>query len=286
MTFNFLHLTIQEYLAANYIITDLKPDEELHLLHKHFWSDLHANMFSIYVTLNKGQRSSFKKFLSVGNMAISNKFLLKQSQCFRLFRCFHDALDYQMCKSIEKAKIFDEKEIKLARSRLSATDLECVSLFLTSSSHKQWVLFNLHNCFIEDRGLCIIYKYVINSNVTITKLWLDDNGLTRLSSRIISDIVLSCKVEVLWINGNKTIGETEDIYTMLTHPSSMLTELEMNETSLSSIAAKALFTAVKYTKRLKELYISDNAITEAAAEDITKALATNKSLIRLEMTHL
>jgi len=100
---------------------------------------------------------------------------------------------------------------------------------------------------------------------------------------LIGDIVLICKVKELVINDNHTIGESEGLYTMLTHPSSMLTVLDMNNASLSSIAARTLFTAVKDTNKLKELYISHNAITDDVAEDITTLLATNKSLLRLWM---
>ena len=77
MTFNFLHLTIQEYLAAHYIITYFSPDEELCLLQNKFWSDVHANMFTIYVALTKGQRSAFKQFLCGGNdeINIADEFL-------------------------------------------------------------------------------------------------------------------------------------------------------------------------------------------------------------------
>jgi len=286
MTFNFLHLIIQEYLAANYIISDLRPDEELRLLREQFWSDLHANMFSIYVTLSKGQRSSFKKFLSGGDdkIAISSEFLLDQLKCFRLFRCFHDALDYRLCKAIEEAEIFNKKQIYLGHTSLSANDLECVSLFLTSSSHKQWVELNLYGCFIQDRGLHIIHKHLHHSDVTINKLWLSNNGLTISSSSLISDIVLNCKAEELMISDNHTIGESGELYTMLTHPSSMLTELYIYNTSLSSIAARALFTAVKDTNKLKELNISHNAITDDVAEDTTTLLATNKSLVELWMS--
>ncbi|XP_065885602.1 protein NLRC3-like isoform X1 [Dysidea avara] len=285
-TFNFLHLTIQEYLAANYIITDLRQEEEFRLLREQFWSDLHANMFFIYVTLTKGQRSSFKQFLSGGNnkIAISSEFLDDQLKCLRLYRCFKEAGDDRMCKSIEEAEIFNNKEINLSSSRLSATDLECVSLFLTSSSHKQWVKLNLMLCYIQDRGLHTIHKYLKNCDVIINNLWLIDNGLTSSSSSFISDIVLSCKVEVLWISYNHTIGESEELYTMLTHPSSMLTILYMSYTSLSSIAARTLFTAVKDTNKLKELSISHNAITDDVAEDIATSLATNKSLVKLRMS--
>ena len=284
-TFNFLHLTIQEYLAANYIITDLRQDEEFRLLREQFWSNLHANMFFIYVTLTKGQRYSFKQFLSGGNnkIAISSEFLDDQLKCLRLYRCFKEAGDDRMCKSIEEAEIFNNKVINLSGTSLSATDLECVSLFLTSSSHKQWVELNLISCYIQDRGLHTIHKYLKNCDVIINTLWLINNGLTSSSSSFISDIVLSCKVEVLLISRNYTIGESEELYNMLTHPSSMLKILDMDNTSLSSIAVRTLFTAVKDTNKLKELSISLNNITDDVVEDIATSLATNKSLVKLWM---
>ncbi|XP_065886389.1 protein NLRC5-like [Dysidea avara] len=285
-TFNFLHLTIQEYLAANYIITDLRQDEEFRLLREQFWSDLHANMFSIYVTLTKGQRSSFKQFLSGGDdkIAISSEFLNNQLKCLRLYRCFKEAGDDRMCKSIEEAEIFNNKVMNLSGTSLSATDLECVSLFLTSSSHKQWVDLNLINRYIQDRGLHTIHKYLKNCDVIINNLWLIDNGLTS-SSSFISDIVLRCKVEGLSISDNHTTGESKELYTMLTHPSSMLKILDMDNTSLSSIAARTLFTAVKDTNKLKVLNISYNNITDDVVEDIATSLATNKSLVKLWMRY-
>ena len=285
MTFNFLHLTIQEYLAAHYIITDLQPDEEFCLLREQFWSDLHTNMFTIYIMLTKGQQLSFKKFLSGGddNIAISNEFLRDQLKSIRLFFYFQEARDNQICQSIEEAAIFNKKEINFAGIILSAVDLVCVSLFLTSSSHKHWAELNLHSCYIHDRGLHIIHKYLNHSDVTITKLWLNNNCLTSSSSSFISDIILNCKVEELWISGNSAIGESGELYAMLTHRSSMLKTLYMTHTPLSSIEVQTLFTAVKDANKLKMLYINHNHITDDVADDITEALTINKSLVRLEM---
>ena len=191
-------------------------------------------MFFIYVALTKGQRCSLKTFLCGGDNknAISSKFLDNQLKCLHLYRCFKEAGDDKMCKFIEEAEIFNEKEIDLSLTSLSATDLECVSLFLTSSSHKQWAWLNLDNCYILDHGLHIIHKYLHSSDITITKLWLDYNGLTRSSSSFLKDIILSCKVERVGLNGNNTIGESEKLYTMLTNPSSKLTVLAMDRTSL------------------------------------------------------
>jgi len=102
ITFNFLHFSIQEYLAAHYITT-LPADKELRIIIEKFWSNIHFNMFSIYIALTKGQRPSFKHFLSGGNktIIISNKFLNNQLLCFHLYRCFYEAGDVDICKIIE-----------------------------------------------------------------------------------------------------------------------------------------------------------------------------------------
>ena len=69
-TFNFLHFSIQEYLAAHHI-ANLPADEELRIIEDKFWSKIHFNMFSLYISLTKGQRPCFKHFLCGGNKAIT-----------------------------------------------------------------------------------------------------------------------------------------------------------------------------------------------------------------------
>ena len=226
MTLNFIHFTIQEFLAAHYI-AHLPPNEELKVIEDNFWSDIHYNMFTIYISLTKGQRSSFKTFLSGGNeaIAIADKFLKHQLTCLRLYKCFNEAEDYKMCQTIERAKIFKSKVINLQYTTLTASDMECISLFLTSSFNKEWKMLNLSNCHIQDKGLNILYRGLRHSNdVTIDKLWLQRNGLTSKSSSLISELTVKCKVKILVIAGNRTIGEDQQLYSMLTNPS---TELEL-----------------------------------------------------------
>ena len=282
MTFNFLHISIQEYLAAHYIITYLSPDEELDLLQSKFWSDVHTNMFTIYVSLTKGQRSAFKQFLCGGSdkITIADEFLRSELKCFHLFHCFHEASDKTMC---EGAAIFNNKKINLDHIKLSTGDIQSLCLFLASSFHKQWEEVSLCDCYIQDHGLHIIHKNLNNSGITITQLSLNHNGLTQTSSSFISNIVLSCKVEIVMISDNPTIGDNEELYTMLSHPSSAMYYLDMNNVVLSSTACRALFAAVTETTKLRYLYISSNNITVDAADDIPNALAVNKSLHILQM---
>ena len=286
-TINFLHFSIQEYLAAHHI-ANLPADEELKIIEEKFWSDIHFNMFSIYVSLTKGQRPSFKHFLCGGNkaIAISDEFLNNRLQCLRLYRCFHEAGDVDICKTIERSVTFSDKEINLRNTRLTASDVECVTVFLTSSFHKEWVELDLYGCYIQDHGLHILHRGLLHCRkITIDQLQLDYNGLTTQSSSLISDITVTCEVKMLWITGNDTIGENEQLYSILSNPSTMLEELNMRNTKLSSRAAIALFTALKDNNKLKVLYITYNAITDDACAAITTALERNSCLVTLYMYH-
>ena len=240
------------------------------------------------MSLTKGQQSSFKHFLCCGNkaIAISDRFLNNQLQCFHLYHCFHEAGDDDICKTIERSVTFRNKQIDLPSTTLTASNVESVTVFLTSSSHKDWVGLDLTNCYIQDHGLHVLHRALPHCNdIIITTLELSDNGLTTHSSSMISDITLSCKVKELRLRGNYIIGEDEQLYSILTNPSTMLEILSMPYTHLSSRAAITLFNTLKDNNKLKVLNISHNDVTDDASDAITTALEKNSCLVRLIMDH-
>ena len=287
MTLHFIHFTIQEFLAAHYI-SHLPPNEELKMIEANFWNHVYFNMFSVYISLTKGQRPSFKQFLCGGNKAItiSPKFLIDQLKCLRLYRIFNEAGDYAMCYTIEQAEIFCNKIISLEGTTLLSNDMECLTLFLTSSSNKVWKRLNLYNCHIQDKGLNILPSLLHHdSDIKINQLWLSYNGLTIQSSSLISELSLKCRVMELWITGNNIVGENHQLYYMLTDPITTLEELYMWRTQLSSRGAIHLFTALKDNNILKVLYIDGNNITDDACDVITTALEKNSCLVTLRMSN-
>ena len=295
ITFNFLHLYIQEFLAAHYITT-LPPRNELRILQETFWSNVYSNMFAIYVTNTKGQRPSFKRFikpslqqrfnqfLSRREVAISNRLLTNQLKCFYLFQCFFEAGDHNIFTSIENAKIFDNATINLEGVRLSPSDVLSMTFFLTHSSHRHWEWLNLYGSFIQDFGLLrILYRGLANCNITIASLWLIDNGLTKASSSAVQDMVIRYKVKELRIDNNPTICENDGFFSILSHPSSVLQRLDMFSVKLSSTEAVKLFTALSENKQLRRLSISNNNITDEAGDSIIAAMKENTSLVELQM---
>ena len=301
LSFNFIHLSIQEFLAAHHVTT-LPPSKELSILQKNFWNNpVYFNMFDIYVALTNGQRPSFKRFLQQpsfmekfkklftgreeGPVGISKQLLNDKIKCLRMYYCFQEAGDVTMCKSIEDATQLDKQQINLSYTRLSPSDLECLTIFLTCSSHKEWKELKLYSCHIQDHGLQILQHGLRSSDVTITELDLRFNDLTAVSSSAISDLTISCRVKTLWISYNKTVGEDDRLYRIITDDSSMLEVLIMNDVNLSSSGAIKLFTALSEAKKLRELWINYNNITDEACDVIIMAMKKNISLVKLYMNN-
>ena len=285
MTLNFLHFTLQEFLAAHYI-SHLSQNEELTVIKERFWDHVYFDMFSIYISLTKGQRPALKEFLSDGNetITISHKFLSDPLKCLRLYYCFNEAGNHALCNTIEQAETFHKKTIMLGFITLTASDIECLSLFLTSSFSKQWSQLVLLNCYIQDKELNILHHRLCHSSiVTISKFWFESNGLTAKSSYLISEFAINCKVKLLGINGNHTIGEHQQLYYMLISPSSVLEELHMVNTKLSSKGAIYLFEALKNNNTLKELHLAHNEINDDACDAMSAVLERNGCLVRMSI---
>ena len=272
-TFNFLHLSLQEFLAANYITT-LTPDEELSILEEYFWRGSHSNMFTIYLSLTKGQRSSFRRFLSGGDNTITiySKFLDDQLKSIHLYRCFNEVSgDDHVCRTIERK--FSNGTIDL-RTTLSTNDIENISIFLTCSNIKQWKRLNLGLCYIRDAGLRILHR-ILQSPIIIEELELAHNGLSSPSDGCLTDIVINCGVKVLSISSNKAIGQTEEFFPMiLSSPS--LESLSIADINLVAIM---IFTPLKEKKtKLKELIMADNDITDDDCNIIAETVQVNSTL--------
>ena len=296
LSFNFIHLSIQEFLAAHHVTT-LPPSKELSILQKNFWNNpVYFNMFDIYVALTNGQRPSFKRFLQPSLMekfkklftgrddsvGVSKQLLNDKMKCLRMYYCFQEAGDVTMCKSIEDATQLDKQQIDLSETRLSPSDLECLTIFLTCSSHKEWKELNLQSCHIQNHGLQTLQRGLRSSDVTITELWLAYNDFTAVSSSAISDLTISCRVKTLFISHNK-IDIVDRLYRIITDDSSMVEELIMNDVNLSFSGAIKLFTALSEAKKLRGLWIGNNNITDKACGAIIMAMKKNTSLVTLYM---
>ena len=190
--------------------------------------------------------------------------------------------------TIEHADIFiNDKKIVFEFTALTASDIESISLFLTSSFNKKWKSLELWVCAIQDKGLNVLYHGLCHGNaIAIDKLILTDNSLTVQLFSLISKIIVNCKVKDLSIGGNNSIGEDQQLYSTLSNPSVLLEQLSIGDTQLSTTAAIDLFTALEYNNILKQLYIAHNNITDDACDAIIIGLERKSGWIASYSTTL
>ena len=277
LSFHFIHSSIQEFLAAH-CVANLSPDESTAVLEDCFWSKFHSNMFAMYIGITKGQQNSFKKFLSdeSGN-EIGEKFLIEQLKCLYLYKCYYEADDEKMCKHISESADFSDKTISLRGIPLLPSDVNNIGLFLANLHIKQWKRLELLSCNIRDVGCRILHHTITcNSSITIENVHLSANSLTSASAHYVSDIVISCKAKLLYLNGN-ILGETSGLSNIF--KDSVLEEIYIHSNKLHSLSAISLFKQLSGTgSRLRVLSLIYNNIDDKASNEIANALQTNDSL--------
>ena len=217
VSFNFLHFTVQEILAAYHITLMSEPDQ-LKCMRETFWENRYYNTWIMYVGLTKNQLPiTFKHFLSGNWFLLHTRFLnwwnngtycrIKRPiiddkiKCLHLFQCFSEAENNDLCQYV--GQLLQENEIDLSGQTLSAVNILTISLFLTRSTTKHWNILNLSECFIGDDGIEQLHNSFISNNrskVCIDTLNLSHNNLTQSSVNFIAGLILEWDVKDIMFN--------------------------------------------------------------------------------------
>ena len=226
---SFVHFSLQEFLAA-YHVTCLPYEDELSVLKEKFMSDIHSNMFAVYVGMTKGKRPAFKEYLRYGSsdgsspsdkyitgppfkrqcidsgasgesslegsdIAISTEILKNDNMCLRLFKCFHEAGDKDLCSKFIKAGCFCGSlgEDNVYINSLSPCDAECLGLVLTSKQEWEGLYVTLSDTAIE-----ILHHSLTTNTPTIHTIELSGGySINKSTSYFIVNIALMCKTTCL-----------------------------------------------------------------------------------------
>ena len=237
LSFNFLHFSVQELLAA-YHISLMSENNQIKLLKETFWKSRYFNTWIMYVALTKDQPFPFRHFLSGNWSRLSTKFHLwwsgnaytgisknmKESKIKRLhlFQCFTEAGNDDMCHYI--GNLLQDGTIDLSGQALSAVEMYTLSSFLARCVHRQWSLLDLSNCYLDDENFERFYKSyasLTKSTVFINTVNLSSNAFTQASASQIANLVLNFNVQKLVFTSNEIqdIGIDQATFVaLLEHP--------------------------------------------------------------------
>ena len=205
-----------------------------------------------------------------------------QLNCIHFFYLLFKAGKTEICRHIENTKVFESRAINLRSKKLSSSDIEYLTCFLTQTVHKEWEELDLHGCNICDRGIDILHQKLLKRNITINALSLRNNNLTPSSSSKIYDIAICCKVKILAIHQNQVYSKESKLNLLISHPDSVIEELNISNTNCKPTE---LFSALQNNKKkkLRILWINNNNITDDDCGAIVRVLQKNTSSKELNM---
>ena len=175
-SFNFLHYTMQEFLAAFHVST-VSDVEQSSLMESTFW-DGHFNfMWMMYVGIVGTNSEVFNKFISKGNthkkkksLKVSADIQKDKTKRLHLFQCFTEAKTYTEIPDVI-ASMFKKGRVTITRVTLLPNHISSLMSFLSHSSIQLKVL-ELPYCSLGDNGINVLEQF-ITEQATLTLEYVD-----------------------------------------------------------------------------------------------------------------
>ena len=220
ISYNFLHLSIQEYLAAYYIST-LGINQQLNILKKYFFNEKYLNMWIMYTGVCEKPLAlrhflSGKKFYYIskffGINKISNSILQSKIKCLYLFQCLPELKDSNLHNHI--GHVFESGRLNLSGHPLLEKDINMLTSILDKSATTHWKKLNLSDCDIGDIGCDQLCKDLraIDHQLRFDTINLSGNLLTGESLTAIADILMHCQTKRVHLSNNTHIYNIAAIY--------------------------------------------------------------------------
>ena len=249
--YNFLHLIIQEIMSAYHIATQLSDSEQVSQFQELFNQPRFAAVFQFYSAITKLETPGIRDVVA---RMVKEK---SETRLVSLLRCLYEAQDPSLCLYVA-----EQLKYKLDLYGTSLSPLDCLSLsfflFSVVSNDCKEVGVSLCKSHIGDLGVNCLTKYLSSNIEHGGKVALDllDNNIQEEGASYIAKM-LCCRniVEHLCLSYNP-IGDT---------------------------GASFISNAVRESTSLKTLNMWKCGITSQGAEELSRALAQNSSLEKLDI---
>ena len=310
-SFNFLHYSMQEYLAAFYISTLSNADQysimiSVKPLHyalsaaqrestnvSSFWHNHFVFMWLMYVGITCGQAHAFILFL--GNSGFfattgkaSNKPIqpLNIMQILHVFQCFVEANNVKACNLLFE-HIFRDGNIYIRNAGLSNMPLfshHILSLvFFLTKSPRLYKSLGFANCFFLDDAINTLEEYFLTypAKASSIKFVHFENSCFVSNSEILGTIIKGGHVSNISIANIGNCNISNMINSLGGNHS--LNALTIQQMALRDSNIELLIQQVSETK-LKVLNLANNMCTSTGTRSIAKLVGENSALLALTIS--
>ena len=243
LSFHFLHLTFQEYLAALHLVT-LPTEEQLEVVRTHGTSSRFAMVWRFYFGLGSEKQGNCIGQVSTTVVCLDEKVVdvllssaAKLLQCHCALESVNDRVSSIVAKNIDG---------RFGYGINTPIDYMAILHVLSHTAHCHSVRISLRGCGLSDKLLKKLTDLLSSAGgeLKVVKLDLSNNKLT---SNGVSDLFVRASaafssLERLWLYNNSIDGDgVNSIVTSLIHTScKSLTDLSLSHNPLGVSGIQAL----------------------------------------------
>ena len=289
---NFIHLSIQELLAAYYIATQLPASEQVLKFNELFDKSRFSAVFRFYAAITNlktlGIKDVVVNVVKTYNSKIQNYPFCSEGQTLMasLLNCLYEAQDPSLCECVAQQL---RHRLNLGGATLTPSDCLCIGYFLAHVCKMAVGEFtvNISRCSIGDQGckylvsgLC---KYLDTHSAvtTLLSIYMNSNDITHHGIHHLSSLFKIGCVNVLKLLEENRVSKQDAICGTLAKQlknNTTLKQLRLWRCGLNSQSAESLAEALTTNKHLELLDISDNALCDDGIQHLAHALRVNQGL--------
>ena len=308
--YHFLHLSVQEVLAA-YYISRMTASEQISTFQSLFGNTRFSAVFQFYSAITKLRTA--RPFLSrvprilnpipssvldlVGNIIQKQKILIytePRPLLVSLFHCLYEAQDKSLCQFMA-ARLGKRLNFGESRCSLYTVDIIAVGYFLSSLSvcinSAKVFQVDLDNCSLGDTGtrslmqsICrdinpctVIHTYII--------MYLNDNDIGEEGASHIAKMLRKTRiVRNLSLKNNPGISDAgATLIARSIKQNNVLKTLSLSKCGITSKGVKEIAMAVTGHPSLKKFLIHNNALSDEGVAHLAEGLKHNQTLKHLDI---
>ena len=280
---NFIHLSIQELLAAWYIATQLPASEQVSKFNELFDKSRFSAVFRFYAAITKLRTPGIEDV--VIRITRSNE----KSLLISLLHCLYEAQDPSLCESVAQQC---QHGLDLSTTTLTPSDCLCIGYFLAYVCKVAAGEFkvNLDSCSIGDQGckylVSGLHKYLDTHSAVTTLLNMDicSNAISHHGVHHLSTLLKIGCINVLKLSEDHLVSKQDAIHGTLAKQlknNTTLKQLCLAGCGLNSQSAESLAEALTTNKHLEQLSVGNNALCDDGIQHLAHALRVNQGLKEL-----
>ena len=260
-SFNFLHFTMQEFLAALHVST-LPSEQQSSLMKKTFWDGHYNFMWMMFVGIVGISSATFVSFVSKGKVYINksgirmaDNILSDKRKRLHVFQCYMEAKSSAEAPDVISG-IFKGGQVIINEVKLLPHHISSLMTFMSNSS-MQWTTLELSKCNITDVGMNVIRQFISEKTSTLEYVNLSHNDSSPWG--VYCAIIRYCSANSLTLGGG---------YGMEEHINEIIKHLQMN-TNLQSLTLCNAFRnialikmALSHITTLNELNLPCREVTD------------------------